>query len=92
MCRGLDAVFRGRDRYDLPTMPTKKVIHANVSDTTFEAWQAFSIDNGISVTGVIEALGTIGPIAGGKSLSADQLVKEARKVDSERRRRGGRRS
>jgi hypothetical protein len=90
--QGVDAVFCTYCDYAPPTMPSKKVIHANVSDSTFEAWQAFSIDNGISVTGVIEALGTFGPIAGGKSLSADQLVKEARKVDSERRRRGGRRS
>jgi hypothetical protein len=73
-------------------MPTKKVIHANVSDETFEAWQEFSIDHGISVTGIIEALGTVGPLVGAKSLTADQLVKEARRVDSERRRRGGRRS
>lgn len=73
-------------------MPTKKVIHANVSDETFESWQEFSIDHGISVTGIIEALGTVGPLVGAKSLTADQLVKEARRVDSERRRRGGRRS
>jgi hypothetical protein len=73
-------------------MATKKVIHANVSDDTFQSWQEFSIEHGISVTGIIEALGTIGPLAGGRSVSADQLVKEARRVDSERRRRGGRRS
>jgi hypothetical protein len=73
-------------------MPTKKVIHANVSDATFDTWQEFSIEHGVSVTGLIEALGTIGPLAGAKSVTADQLVKEARRVDSERRRRGGRRS
>jgi hypothetical protein len=73
-------------------MPTKKVIHANVSDATFEAWQEFSIQHGVSVTGMIEALGSVGPLVGGRSVTADQLIKEARRVDSERRRRGGRRS
>lgn len=71
-------------------MPSKSVIHANVSEEAFQGWQEFSIEHGISVTGMIEALGRKGPLVTGKALTADQLVKEARVVDGERRRRGGR--
>lgn len=67
---------------------TKRVIHANVSDETFEAWQEFSIEHGVSVTGIIEALGSVGPIVG-QRIEASTLVKAARQVDGERRRRGG---
>lgn len=68
-------------------MPTRKVIHANVSEQAFAAWQDFGIEHGVSVTGLIEALGTLGPLAGSKSLNVDALVREARRIDSDRRRR-----
>lgn len=66
----------------------KRVVHANVSDATFDKWQEFAIDNGVSVSGIVEALGTVGPIATGGPITADALVKQARIVDASRRRRG----
>lgn len=68
-------------------MATRRVIHANVSEAAFLAWQDFGIQHGVSVTGLIEALGTIGPISGAKSLNVEALIREARRVDSDRRRR-----
>ncbi len=74
-------------RYDPPSMAERRVIHANVSETAFLAWQDFGHQHGVSVTGLIEAMGTTGPLAGAKSLNVDALIREARRVDSERRRR-----
>ncbi len=73
-------------------MPAKKVIHANVSEEAFSSWVSFSAEHGISVTGVVEALGRMGPLVSGKPVTLSQLVKEARTVDGERRRRGGSRT
>jgi len=74
-------------------MPTdeRKALHAYLSDEAHEAWHAFSEANGISVTGLLEALG----IELHDELEREEpddirqpWVKAARKVDAKRRRRG----
>lgn len=64
----------------------RKAIHAYVSDDAMTGWNEFSIENGISVTSIVEILGL-----DFRSTHPDDwgdLVKRARRVDAERRRRG----
>jgi len=71
----------------------RQALHAYLSPGAHESWQTFSEDNGVSVTGLLEALGL--------ELAQELLdidtedlrqdwVKRARRIDAERRRRGGR--
>jgi hypothetical protein len=70
-------------------------IHAYLSQTGKKAWSKMAEDNGVSTTGLMEALGALwheeiranGNDADGLHVA---LVKAARKVDAERRRRGRR--
>jgi hypothetical protein len=66
-------------------------LHAYLSEKSFTAWRAFAEENGVSVTGLLEALGLnlAAEIAetGDTDIRQD-WVKVARKVDGIRRRRG----
>jgi hypothetical protein len=72
-------------------MADRKVIHANVSDDAHQIWQNFADENGVSITGLIEAIGQGWSTAvdGGNDLTQldPDLVMRARKVDVLRRRR-----
>lgn len=71
----------------------RQALHAYLSPGAHESWQAFSEDNGVSVTGLLEALGLELKVELA-AIESDELrqdwVKRARRIDAERRRRGGR--
>jgi hypothetical protein len=76
------------------TEPRYRAVHAYLSDEAHAIWQDVSTDYGVSVSGLIEAMGidlakpsddrVLGP-------RLDDLVTRARRVDAARRRRAGRR-
>jgi hypothetical protein len=70
----------------------RQALHAYLSDESWAAWRHFSEENGVSVTGLLEALGLelleeIGE-AGGADEIRQPWVKAGRKIDGLRRRRG----
>jgi hypothetical protein len=75
---------------------TRKAIHAYVSEDAHSSWELFAEENGVSVTGLIEALGHA--IAREIATTRDPTdvrqgwVKEARRVDALRRKRTGKRA
>lgn len=76
-------------------MTERQALHAYLSEQAHKAWQDFAEHNGVSVTGLLEAIGQelIVEIkeAGGEADEIDNrraLVKAGRKIDAERRRRG----
>jgi len=72
-------------------MATRKAIHAYLSPEAHDAWHDFAAENGVSVSGLIEAVAqdwALGEGAGDTdSDTAEQLAKLARKIDAQRRRR-----
>ncbi|MCX7620153.1 MAG: hypothetical protein N2037_04825 [Acidimicrobiales bacterium] len=70
---------------------TRKAIHAYLSPEAHDAWHEFAAEHGVSVSGLLEALG----LEWHEQLEADKLdssryeslTKSARKIDSQRRRR-----
>lgn len=71
----------------------RRALHAYVSDESHEAWMTLSADNGVSVTGIMEAMGN--RIA--KEIDANggtaedvfiEYITPARRIDADRRRRG----
>jgi hypothetical protein len=76
------------------TEPRYRAVHAYLSDDAHAIWQDVSTDYGVSVSGLIEAMGidlakpTDERILGPR---LDALVTRARRVDAARRRRAGRR-
>jgi predicted ATPase len=76
---------------------TRKAIHAFLTPASHEAWHEFAAENGVSVSGLIEALAldwaartdTAG--AGGDDAFAldevEALARQARRIDAQRRRR-----
>lgn len=71
----------------------RQALHAYLSKRAHVAWSAFSEANGVSVTGLLEALGQ--ELADElEDVEPDDLrqtwVKIARRIDAQRRRRGGR--
>lgn len=66
-------------------------VHAYLSDEAHEAWFQFSSENGVSVTGLLEALG-LELAEELETTEPDELrkhwVRAARRVDAARRRRG----
>lgn len=72
-------------------MPRRKAIHAYLSPEAHDAWHDFAAENGVSVSGLIEALALDwgqGEGAGDpESDTAERLAKIARKIDARRRRR-----
>lgn len=77
----------------------RKAIHAYLTPAVHDAWQEFADGEGISMSGLLEALGEA--IAGDHDHPArtvfggadcvilSPVVKRARQVDAQRRRRGG---
>jgi hypothetical protein len=70
----------------------RQALHAYLSDESHAAWQAFAEENGVSVTGLLEALGLELSAEIEEAGDADirqTWVKAGRKIDGIRRRRGG---
>lgn len=70
----------------------RSALHAYLSQEAHAAWMAFAEDNGVSVTGLLESLGH--ELAeemdeAGDSDIRQNWVRRGRKVDAQRRRRGG---
>lgn len=75
-------------------MAERQALHAYLSEIAHRAWQAFAEENGVSVTGLLEALGVDLAekikAAGDDATDIEQdWVKRGRKIDAQRRRRGG---
>jgi len=72
------------------TTVNRSALHAYLSVDSHAAWQAFSEENGVSVTGLLEALGRE-LAAELEDIEPDDMrqtwVKKARRIDAERRRR-----
>lgn len=73
-------------------MPDRPAIHAYLSPEAHDAWIVFAEENGVSVTGLLEAFGQNLLLEMRKD-GADEIrqdwVKDGRRVDAARRRRGG---
>lgn len=73
-------------------MAERQALHAYLSENAHQAWQSFAEENGVSVTGLLEALGVqlAGEIetAGDAADIRQDWVKQGRKIDAQRRRRG----
>ncbi len=70
----------------------RKALHAYVSDSAHDQWHGFAAEQGVSVSAILEALAPELDLDGkltheelGKRL--DMVVKSARKIDANRRRR-----
>lgn len=73
-------------------MPEREALHAYLSLVSAAAWKGFSEENGVSVTGLLESLGL--ELAQEMEEAGDgdirqNWVKRARRIDAQRRRRGG---
>lgn len=71
----------------------RRALHAYLSDEAHEIWQRFAEDNGVSMTGLLEAkaleLGQAIANAGDDPTDVEQdWVKTSRRIDAKRRRRG----
>jgi hypothetical protein len=71
--------------------PTRKAIHAYLSPEAHDAWHDFAAENGVSVSGLLEAIANewTAKLARGEPVLPDEerLVRSARRVDADRRRR-----
>jgi hypothetical protein len=69
----------------------RQALHAYLTDTAHAAWQSLAEENGVSVTGLLEALG-LELAEEMEDTDPDEMrrawVKAGRKVDAQRRRRG----
>lgn len=75
-------------------MAERQALHAYLSEAAHAAWQQFAEENGVSVTGLLEADGLrlaaeIDEAGGDACDIRRDLVRAGRKIDAERRRRGG---
>lgn len=72
-------------------MATRKAIHAYLSPEAHDAWHEFAAEHGVSVSGLLEAIANewAERLAMGQPAlpDEDRLVRSARRVDAERRRR-----
>lgn len=76
----------------MTTEGSKKALHAYVSDEAHEQWHEFAADQGVSVSAVLEALGTelfaeMTDEDTARPVTLEVVVKKARRLDAERRRR-----
>lgn len=63
-------------------------IHVNLSELSKAAWIDFAVENGVSITGLVEFMGVaMKQDPEFARIIRDELVKGARVVDAERRRR-----
>lgn len=72
-------------------MTTRKAIHAYLTNEAHDSWHDFAAENGVSVSGLLEAIAQdwADKLKSGKaSKETEALIKEARRVDAVRRRRG----
>ncbi len=70
----------------------RKALHAYVSDDAHEQWHGFAAEQGVSVSAVLEALAPeldLEQLDGEQPLTSrlDEVVRAARKIDAQRRRR-----
>lgn len=70
----------------------RKALHAYVSDDAHEQWHGFAAEQGVSVSAVLEALAPELEIDGTSpaeplTTRLDEVVRAARKIDAQRRRR-----
>lgn len=75
-------------------MADRQALHAYLSEEAHAAWQQMAEENGVSVTGILEALGKelrqeIRDNGNDAEGVRRDLIKRARRIDAERRRRGG---
>jgi hypothetical protein len=70
------------------------VLHANLSGTAHRGWQDFCEDQGVSIAGLLEAIGQdlAQSVETGASdeLVQSERIRRARQIDADRRRRGPR--
>ncbi len=70
---------------------TRKAIHAYVTNDAHEQWQSFAADAGVSVSAMLEVLGSSLPSTKFPTrepeIEMTDLIRNARKVDAQRRRR-----
>ena len=74
--------------------PRYRAVHAYLSDDAHVTWQQVATDYGVSVSGLIEAIGLDLRSEGTDPAIADRLpglVRLGRRIDADRRRRTGRR-
>jgi hypothetical protein len=71
-------------------MAAKLNFHARVTVRAHRAWRSFAASNGVSVSGVVEALGERFETIEGTDTppAVKRLVKRAREIDAENRKRG----
>lgn len=69
----------------------RRALHAYLSREAHDAWHDFAAEQGVSVSGLLEASGQeLAPVAQGSSRPRKEqleLVEAARKIDAARRRR-----
>lgn len=74
-------------------MAERQALHAYLSEKAHGAWQALAEEGGASVTGLLEALGLqLSEEIEGAGDAGDirsDWVRQGRKIDAQRRRRGG---
>jgi hypothetical protein len=69
----------------------RRAIHAYLTPESHELWHRVSEDAGVSLSGFLEAMATdmgANPPDTGGHPRWDQIVKAARRIDAQRRRRG----
>ena len=74
------------------TTEERLALHAYLEPETHEAWNDWALEIGVSVTAILEALGrTIRehPEDWNRWTNGLQITRQARRIDAERRRRGG---
>lgn len=62
----------------------RKALHAYLSDESHDAWHDYAAEKGVSVSGLLEAIAQTGTLSWKDN---SEVVKAARKIDVERRRR-----
>jgi hypothetical protein len=65
----------------------RKALHAYLSDEAHETWHTVAADHGVSVSALLEALAAELPRVGTDADGPVGIVRRARRVDAERRRR-----
>lgn len=69
---------------------SRRALHAYVSDEAHDAWHEFAAENGVTVSGLLEALTAhLGADSAAPTLEAawEDSIRSARAVDARRRRR-----
>lgn len=72
-------------------MGTRKAIHAYLTNEAHDTWHDFAAENGVSVSGLLEAISAdwAERLSNPKpTKETEALIKEARRIDAVRRRRG----